>query len=66
MIERDPPFFWDVSCDGCAHGEERISTDDADSFRDVVDEIKERGWRVSLISGEWRHFCPDCAEKDSR
>ncbi len=61
MIEKDPPFFWDVSCDQCSSGEERIDTDTAESFLDLVQEIKSRDWRVMKKNGEWHHICPTCA-----
>jgi hypothetical protein len=60
MIERDPPFFWDVSCDRCSTGEERISTDEAPHFLAVVEQIKSEGWKVKKVGGEWEHYCPEC------
>lgn len=60
MIQKDPPFFWEVSCDGCSAGEERIDMDDAPTFQDVVKEIKERDWVVRKNGREWEHLCPEC------
>lgn len=62
MIERDPPFYWDVSCDGCSSGEERVDSSDAPTFQAVVSRIKEYGWRVVRRDGEWRYLCPACAD----
>lgn len=57
MIERDPPYFFDVSCDTCSAGEERIESQE---FTEVVKEIKDLGWRVRPDSDGWEHTCPDC------
>lgn len=63
-IERDPPFYWDIYCDhdDCSE-EERISVDEAPEFRDVVKELKSRGWKVVPNNGGWDHLCPTCVEK---
>lgn len=58
MIERDPPFYFDVSCDTCSTGEMRIEAND---FMEVVRDIKETGWTIlKNANGEWEHRCPDC------
>jgi len=62
MITRDPPFHWDVSCDNCSTGEERIEGDE-NEFMDVVAAIKELGWTIRRRDGEWEHLCPDCHKK---
>lgn len=61
MIEKDPPFFWDVSCDKCSVGEERLEADD---FYDVVKQIKEIGWKIIKKKDEWYHYCPSCLNGD--
>ena len=61
MIEKDPPFFWDVTCDFCSE-DERVSVDVAETFYCLIDHIKELGWRVFKLKGEWQHQCPVCCE----
>jgi len=62
MIERDPPFFYDVSCDTCSIGEERIEIDDrdADGFMFTIGFIKAQGWQIRKDDDEWEHVCPAC------
>lgn len=62
-IERDPPFFWDVSCDECQDLlEPRPDTEDAPTFKDVVAYVKEQGWKVRFRNGAWEHICALCQE----
>lgn len=63
MIQRDPPFFWDVTCDECGF-EERIDIDTAATFFCVVDHIKGLGWKVFRRAREWTHLCPECATQE--
>ena len=61
MIKRDPPFHFDVACDGCSDGEVRVV---AIRFRTMVQEIKELGWTIRMSKeDELEHFCPDCSEE---
>ena len=60
-ISRDPPFYFDVSCDECSHGEERVEADD---FYEVVGKIKEKGGRVRKSGTDWEHICPHCNGKN--
>lgn len=60
MIQRTGSFF-EVACDRCSIGYERIDTYD---FKKAVHEIQMRGWRVFLsASKRWTHLCPDCKHK---
>ena len=45
-----------VTCDNCGDGFE------ADNWQDAIHAMKENGWKSIVISGHWRHFCPDCKE----
>ena len=62
MIERDPPFYFDVSCDSCSAGNERV---DAEDFMEAVDYIKKQGWTIKYEEGEYVHICPDCSDLKS-
>ena len=44
-------------CDNCGEGQE------CDSWAEVIDFMREEGWRKRLIDGEWKHFCPECQQE---
>lgn len=31
-------------------------------FKDATDKMKQKGWKIKKINGEWKHFCSDCVE----
>ena len=47
-----------ATCDSCEEAQIEHST--GGGFRRMVEYIKEQGWQVKCVSGEWLHFCPDC------
>jgi Fe2+ or Zn2+ uptake regulation protein len=58
-IERYGPTF-EVSCDSCPH---TFDTDECE-FAAAVRAVKEEGWRISKVGGEWIHTCPSCQETE--
>lgn len=61
MIEKDPPFFWNVTCDEC--GDDLQPCPDGDlTFAQVVKEIQAADWLVMHTGEGWEHYCPDCKE----
>ena len=47
-----------ASCEEC--GEEAYGG--TAEFREFVDDLKEDGWRIRKVDGEWSHTCPSCSE----
>lgn len=45
-----------VECDECG-SEEWAGTLE---FREFIDDLKEQGWCIKNVGGEWSHYCPDC------
>ena len=60
MIEKPDPFFWEVYCDKCSW-DESIDADTCAHFQSLIEYLKEEGWCMRLIKGEWHHFCPYCS-----
>lgn len=60
-IEKQEPGVWFAFCDasGCSTHIE-LDTDPDDPFFEAVKEIREKGWYVTQVHGQWMHFCPDC------
>ena len=54
---------YDVYCDcvGCDN-EERYN--DMWVFQNVIEAMKNDGWKITKENGEWFHICPECKEKD--
>lgn len=48
-------------CDGCGAELEGFF-----DFQDAVDGMKAEGWKITMIGGEWVHYCPDCTVKMTR
>ena len=49
-----------VVCDNCGTGQE------CDSWADVMDFMREEGWKKKFVAGEWKHFCPECQENEQK
>ena len=49
-----------VTCDNCGDGQE------FDSWADVMEFMREEGWRKKLVGGEWEHYCPECQESEGK
>jgi hypothetical protein len=56
MIERERSGMWEVYCDGCSESEEVC----ADTFQEVIDDIKYSGWWVFKSGSDWLHHCQSC------
>ena len=48
-----------VSCDSCTRQEE-METEFG--FMDIVEQMKDTGWKNRKIKDEWQNWCPACAE----
>ncbi len=57
MIDKLGWDEYEVICDGEDCGE--FLQVDGD-FYDVLNEIKDHGWKSRKIRDEWQHFCPNC------
>jgi hypothetical protein len=57
MIEKGT-FGYEVMCEGkdCS---ESLSID-VESFPELLEAMKEEGWKNRRINGTWMHFCPNC------
>lgn len=56
-LERSEGCWW-VSCDTCSDAHDL----DAENFQEAVDEVKEAGWTITKVDGEWTHICGACQE----
>lgn len=43
-------------CDTCGE----VCETGTDEFMDALREVKDAGWKVEKLGGEWVHTCPDC------
>ena len=60
MIEETPDGY-EVNCNYCSYGD----TIEAESWTEMIAEIKAEGWRIHKERGEWLHECPACAMDNS-
>lgn len=56
MIREDSPKVFVVTCDDCGDEVRKVG-----SFLDVVNGIKNNGWKNTKIDNEWKNYCPDCS-----
>jgi len=56
MIEKIYKNKYMAICDNCGTGQE------CDSWADVMEFMREEGWKKKLADGEWKHYCPECQE----
>ncbi|MCK9220937.1 MAG: hypothetical protein M0P47_12940 [Bacteroidales bacterium] len=62
MIEKNKPFNdFDVYCDFCDFCD---SFDVDDNWDELMNEMKEDGWKSKKVEEEWKHMCPDCVDKN--
>jgi hypothetical protein len=54
-------MMMEVQCDICA---ELSDSFDLDDFNRMIATVKELGWRIIKVKGEWVHFCPTCSKAD--
>jgi hypothetical protein len=54
MIERDSfdGDIYEVSCDYCS---EDIEIDSGGDWQDMLNQIKEEGWKILKVNDEWQH-----------
>ena len=36
-----------------------------EDFREFVQQLKDTGWKIRKLEGEFMHFCPDCERWES-
>jgi len=58
MIEKIYKNKYMATCDNCRTGQE------CDSWADVMEFMREEGWKKKLFDGEWKHYCPECQEDE--
>mgnify|MGYP001619305422 CR=1 FL=1 len=58
-IEKEAREEFTASCDHCSY----IDTFFGD-FMEVIEKMKDEGWKIFKIDNDWDHSCPDCAEDD--
>lgn len=51
-------YFGTASCDLCCIQEEY----DGD-FYEIVEQMKDDGWKIRKVDGDWQHVCPACIEE---
>jgi len=61
MIERNYPFEnYTAFCDRCSFDK----FFDFSTWNEVIQEMKNDGWRIRKVDGDWEHLCPTCANKE--
>ena len=62
MIERERGYAGDFSfvCDVCDAHQDTYT----DDFREAVERIKSKGWKIKKIGDEWIHYCSVECMKD--
>lgn len=56
-----------ITCDGANCSTEEVIENEMHappSYKDVADEIKREGWKITKRGDEWIHLCPGCANPD--
>lgn len=46
-----------LECEDCP---EQTDPFDKDDFKLMIETARKDGWRIVMIMGEWKHYCPDC------
>ena len=59
-IEKSGKDSFMVCCDHCSEYDEFDG-----EFLRVIEEIKDKGWKVRNNQHKWSHTCPDCVEKEN-
>lgn len=54
MIEKIYKSKYMVVCDNCGDGKE------CENWTEVLEFMREEGWKKRLVDGEWKHYCPEC------
>ena len=54
LIEKIYKNNYMAICDNCGTGQE------CDNWADVMEFMREEGWKKKLVDGEWKHYCPEC------
>ncbi len=57
MIEKIYKNNYMVTCDNCGTGQECYN------WADVMEFMREEGWKKKLVDGEWKHYCPECQSR---
>lgn len=60
MIEESPKYTFNITCDNC---EEEETTIDSEDWQYMIDELKDRGWRIRKDGDEWKHICEACQKE---
>lgn len=58
--EYHPSFM--VSCDDCGFEADY----DGYEFLDMIEDMKETGWRIRPVNGVWEHFCEKCKSRHEK
>ncbi len=56
MIDKIYGRNYGVTCDNCGEGAE------CDSWDDLMEYMRENGWKKKMVNGHWEHYCADCKE----
>ena len=49
--------------DGC---DTEMEWTDWIEFSDILQEMKDAGWKSKKVGDEWEHYCSDCSDEDRR
>ena len=58
LIEKIYKSNYMAICDNCGTGQECYN------WADVMEFMREEGWKKKLVDGEWEHYCPECQEDE--
>lgn len=65
MIEYNGSFGsgdnYNILCDICSNYE---SLEEIPTFKELIEEMKNNGWKSNKIGDTWIHKCPVCSEKE--
>lgn len=56
MITKEDENEFTVNCDKCSN----CDTYEAEIWVDLLQQMKEDGWKTVRVDGEWEHYCEDC------
>ena len=50
-------YDYSIECDSCSFEEIK---ENVYVWQDMIEELKEKGWKIYYNGSEWIHLCPDC------
>jgi len=50
----------EITCDECGYEETFDGFDGKINIYEVIDYMKEDGWKIYKDKNDWQHICPEC------